>query len=81
MVTSGNRSSLKNLDENSNTANIGSGSIGVQLGMPTADHHIGSGSPLSVDSNHGSGGGHTNELEHPHHLSHQMDRSAKSKWI
>ena len=80
VITDGNRSSLKNLDENSNTANLvglGRSNIGGPPGLTSNERRVGSISPASMDSNHGSGASH--DLEHPHHLGHSLDRSAKSK--
>ena len=80
VITDGNRSSLKNLDENSNTANLvtlGRSNVGGQPGIVSSERRVCSISPVSMDSNHGSGVSH--DLEHPHHLGHSSDRSAKSK--
>jgi hypothetical protein len=78
VIADGHRSSLKNLDENSNTANlmgVGRSSIGGPPGLTAIDRRVGSISPASMDSNHGSGASH--DLDHT--LGQSNDRAAKSK--
>ena len=67
---------MKSLDENSNAANIiGRSNIGGPPGLTSIDRRVGSISPASMDSNHGSGASH--ELDHS--LGQSTERAAKSK--
>ena len=76
VITDGTRSNLKSLDENSNAANIiGRSNIGGPPGLTSIDRRVGSISPASMDSNHGSGASH--ELDHS--LGQSTERAAKSK--
>ena len=80
VITDGHRSSLKNLDENSNAANlvgVGRSTIGGPPGLTAIDRRVGSISPASMDSNHGSGASH--DLNDSHTLGQSNDRAAKSK--
>ena len=81
VITDGHRSSLKSLDENSNAANmlgVNRSHVGGPPGLSSNDRRVGSISPASMDSNHGSGASHDHDQSHH---GHSTDRAPKSKRI
>ena len=57
---------------------IGRGNISGPPGLTAIDRHVGSISPASMDSNHGSTGA-PHDHEQSHGFGHSVDRTAKSK--